>query len=741
MEQQMGRSIASQNLDIRAAIGALRRNKWIILTSVFLGVIAGVLSFVLITPRYVATSSVMIDPQGVNDTKDAGTKDDPVAEDAMKVLGSRSTLEEVMKQRSLGHDPEFNSDLDGANLFHPKRWVVQAKNWAEMTWLDLTTSEAGGRRISAARPPLTPRGAPAIDIPDRTYQRFLEHLKIGRDGLSRVLVVSFTSISPEKAAIVANSIVDTFVRNQLSAKVAATERNREWLSGLVSELRNDLGKADQAVEAYRAANNLADDPDGSLLARQRAGLKLDLANAFAERKAKEEKLKRVYALRAKGGGSKSLTEIVPSPVIANLVQREDEVRRVIAQLSVQYGDKHPIVAQATAQKESLDEKIAQEIGNMIRSLEDDVEMARTRERALQDLVNQNNSQTGAVGWTGIKLRELERDAASKRAVYETALGRLKSMGNPVEPDARVISVAAAPSDQSFPKLRSTVGVGLVGSLLLGIGLAALREQLDRGLRTGRQVEESLGIVNLGVIPRLNRLGGQQRPHRYLLEKPLSAYAEAIKSVFTQVHLAHANPSAQVVLVTSTLPGEGKTTFAMSLAASIANSGHETVVVDLDLRHPSVARELSQPIELGLIECISDRLGIDAIVQTDRHEPNLHVIPVKNRTSNAVDLLGTPLLRSLIAELRCRYEYIILDSPPILGFSDTQIAAQLADAVLLVVQWEKTSEIAAADAVELLLRNRVPIVGAALTQVDVRRYAKYCDGAGQYHRRYDKLYAN
>ena len=181
---------------------------------------------------------------------------------------------------------------------------------------------------------------------------------------------------------------------------------------------------------------------------------------------------------------------------------------------------------------------------------------------------------------------------------------------------------------------------------------------------------------------------------------------------------------RVLLVTSSLQQEGKTTLAMSLGASVAQSGHTAVVLDLDFRHPSIARELGQPVKMGLVELLRGECTFEEVVQRDTMEPNLHVIPVRAATGNATPVLASAAMRMLIADLRLRYQFVILDSPPTIGITDANIAAKLADAVVFVVRWEKTTEALAATGLDTLIRCKAPVVGAAVTQVDMRRYARY-----------------
>ena len=285
-----------------------------------------------------------------------------------------------------------------------------------------------------------------------------------------------------------------------------------------------------------------------------------------------------------------------------------------------------------------------------------------------------------------------------------------------------------------------IAVGFTSSMMLGVLLAFLRERLDSAFHTGRQLHEVLGVTSFGLVPAIRCGKRRPKPHRYLLEKPLSAYADAIRSVQKSVELSCIDRRSQVVLVTSTLPGEGKTTLALSLASSVARSGRKTIVVDVDLRHPSVAREIGQPFGQGLVEFLTGEATADEIIHTAHFQSNLHFIPIKGMTSSPVDLLESREMAVLLTGLRTRYDFIVLDGPPAL-ITDARAAALLADTVLYAVQWEKTKSEVALHGLETLAGSRVAVTGLVLTQVDLKRQAKYGYGdAASYYREYKRYYA-
>lgn len=710
-------------LDLKAALRALRRRKWIVVNAVILGACLTLLLGLAVTPLYTATATIVVEPRELRvfDESEASVLNydryEAFVENQVKLLGARDNLARVIGDLGLHADPDLRLQPP---LFDPAR--IGAAKDRLLAVLGVAGTASATSDMSA---PADPADGPPYS--EALFDGLSQGLSIVRASGTGVISVGFTAADPETAARIANAVAQAHIGGQVEQKVAEIRRAGDWLAERIALLRSEVRDAERAVEAYRAANRLDDGETGNLSAAELAGLRMDLNAAQADRIVKEERLRHVNTLRAKGDGFKPLLDVAGSPVIVNLLQRDEELMREEAQLTTTLGDRHPLVVRARVERDQLAEKMDQEVLNVVRNLEGEVAVARARERALDGFLAEARDRSSVAGRAGVELRELEREAASRRSVYETALlqfTQLQEKTKLSEADAKVISAAVPPFHPQFPKLGGMVAAGVVVALVLGTAIAALLEHLDGGLRTSRQVEDALGLTALGLVPKVRGMRRHQRPYQYLLDNPGSPYAEAVRSVFMRAHLAGGQAPPRVVLVTSTLPGEGKTTLAMSLGASVARSGHATIVVDLDLRHPCVARELGRPVEAGLLEFLSGDRALDEVILRDGRESRLHLLPVRGGMSSPADLLASAMMKALLTELRRRYRYVVLDAPPALGFTDAAVAAQLADAVLFVVQWEKTDDRVAASGLDALLGSQVPVIGAAVTQVDVRKHARY-----------------
>ena len=565
-------------------------------------------------------------------------------------------------------------------------------------------------------------------------------LEVFQSGDSNILTISYTSTDPSRAALLADGIAKAYVDSQLDQKLAETRHAKTWLTDQVAGLRLRVMDSERTIEQFRAAHDLTESGGGQLDGQLVAALTTELIDAHADRTSKEAALQRVIQLRDKGD-YELLAGVLSSPMIINLREQELDLLRSEAELSGVYGEQHPRIQELQAEKARVAERTQREIDSAIRGLENEAAVARSREDAFQESLKEAKSQSALSGPAEVQLRELEREAAANRTLYESFLVRVKEtelQEQLIEADARVVSPAQVPLVPSSRSPLFFAIIGFTGSLFIGSTLAMVLEQMDSSLRTRRQVEELLGVKALGLVPAVQ--DADPNLSGYLGSKPGSAYAEGVRTVYTQLRLADAAAPPQVILVTSALPGEGKTSLAISLAMCAAQLRQKTLLVDLDLRQPAVGRRLGLPAEIGVLELIADDSRQFRDVVQSHTDSGVDVLPVAQGHRSPVPFLAADRLQLLLEEARGIYDCIIVDTPPVLGVADVKVLARCVDAVLFVIRWQSTKRDAAQSALKELSDVSANVVGAAFNNVDMRRHAYYAYGdAGQYFSKYSRYY--
>jgi capsular exopolysaccharide synthesis family protein len=368
---------------------------------------------------------------------------------------------------------------------------------------------------------------------------------------------------------------------------------------------------------------------------------------------------------------------------------------------------------------------------------------------LQHTLNTLEGQATVQGQARAGLRDLEANAESSRSLYDRFVARTKETQEQEglqTPDARVISRATPPTSASFPKSLSIIMAALPMSLLLGFAFAFSLERLDSGFKTTWSVEESLGIPVLGTLPEVvagSRLPGS-RPHSVrvveeVVKHPLSGYSEAVRGLSLAIELGERDTPPHIVLITSAIPGEGKSTTALSLARSMSRGGRRVAVIDGDFRRPTVARIAGiRGQKYDLVNHLTGDCTLDKCLLKDPSS-DVVIVPVRELTGSAPDLAFSEAMSSTVNTLRRVFDMVIIDSAPLLPVNDTKALAGLADTVLLVIQWEKTNRYAAIEAAKALLKLKAPVAGCVFTRADARRYSFYNYGYNTRYSDYARYY--
>lgn len=711
-----------QNMDLRDTTRLLRRRIQLIASVTGVCTVLALLASLLMTPIYRAETVVLLEPRQT-DVVDAEsvvsslTAGSEALRSEMDIIQSRAVINRVIAKLQLEGNDEFNPGGKKSLLsyLNPFSWIAPPAD-------DEARRE---RTLSMVAGGISKR------------------LHVENDGRSYSIHISFDSREPKMAALVANTFADEYLVDQLEAKYEATARANKWLSERLAEIKQQVEASERAVEEFREKNNLIDVEDGkTIAARQMEDINNQLSEARGATSQAEAKLRAAQAMVKSRNGIEGAAEVLSSPLIQNLQEKAADMRRNETELASKYGPLHPKMVNAHAQYQDLQNKIAEEVHKVILGLTNEVDIARAKETALEEQLHKHEGRAGVEMKDSVTLRQLQREAAANRTLYESFLNRFKETAQQADlqiPDSRIIARADVPVQASYPKKLLFMLVGALIGGILGVILAYLVEYFDRGFRSAAQVEQAAGIAVVGLVPDLRDVT-KRAPEDYVLEKPTSSFGEALRTVRTAIHFSNVDQPPKVVMITSATPGEGKTTFCLSLARTLAKSGNRILLIDADLRRSRIGQAMGlTQVNGGLSALLAGNKGFADVVVTDPDMPNLHVIAAEGKTPNAQDLLGSHQMEMVVKEAAAQYDLVIIDTPPVLAVSDSAMVARIADTSIFIVRWAEVSQDLVLQALKQFKGFNCKIAGIVLTQVNLTEHAKYTDS--YYHRNYNEYYAD
>jgi succinoglycan biosynthesis transport protein ExoP len=728
-----GAQDGSPVLDLNRLIAAFRRRLRLFAAVAVLIFIAVAILTLQSTPRYTATASVMLDPRkeqvvDVTAVLSGLSSESAVVDTEVEIMKSRQLADRVVEVLQLDRDPEFNGALRPPG---PVKQVVGG-----------ITALFG----AAAPEPQRPSQVTQQRQHEAVVDSVLRRLKVGRSGLTYVIKADFTSESPAKAALIANTFADRYLLEQLEAKFDATRQANVWLDERLQELRVQVQDAEAAVEQYKISNNLMSTSGATLTEQEISSYNQQDALARAQLAEDQARLNTARQQLASGSSGDDVGEALGSQVIQQLRAQRAQVSGRVADLQGRYGPRHPEMLKAERELADIDGQIQAEIQRIISNLEAKLQVSRERAGSIQGTLSGARGALAGNNRASVRLRELERNAEAVRTLYESFLNRFKETSTQTDigqSDARVVSRAKIPNRPSAPNISLNLALGLVLGIGAGLAAAALAHALDSGLATGEEVELRLDAPHLGSIPLLSSVDNDRSasPITHVVDKPLSSFSEAFRNLRASILQSRVGVPIKIIAVTSALPGEGKTTTAVALGRSLAVGGARVVVVDCDLRRRSVNKLLGVDPTDGLLEVLNGEIALERVLHHD-DLTDATFLPLSKNNFTPKDVFDSPAMDQLLYELRARFDFVILDTAPVLPVADTRVLAPKADVVVFLARWRKTPEKAIGAALKMLHASGAHIAGVALTQVDMKAQARYGYGdSGYYYGEYKKYYSS
>lgn len=721
---------AEQDIDLREWLRKLNRRRGAILGIFCLVMVGVVLYLSQTTPLYTAQAQLTLDLRkthvtNIEDVMAGMSTEAGVIGTEMDIIRSSSLVGRVVDQLQLAQDPAFNPALNPdkkPGLLEP---VIA---WFKDFW-----------NIAPAEEP-SPEEA-ALRLRRSIIERLQGSLKVEQRKQTNTITITFTTPDPKRTAQLANSLAELYRTDQLEAKFEATRQANEWLANRLQTMRVEVQSAEQAVKKVREQGKIVQGRGGTILEQQLSDVNGQLVAAQVKISQAEARLRGAKEMFGRSGGLESLGEVLNSSAIQSLRSAENELRRKKAELGQRYGDKHPQVIQVQAELKDVQNKLQEEANRILQNLENEVKVARAAETTLQRSLNDLQLQAGRTMDTELQLRELERQAESSRTLYQTFLSRFqetKDQEDLQRPDARIISAAEVPRGPSSPQTRRTLTLGVFAGLMLGVMGAFLLEALDRGFRTSDQIEQATGLPVLGMIPLLGNTEGT--PEEYVVNKPFSALAESLRAIRTAIHMANVDRPAKTIMITSSLPGEGKTSLCAAMGKLAAFSGTKTLLIDADLRRPSVAGKFPdlQP-KARLEDLLQNEIPAQQAIVQDP-ESGLHLLCAHGKTPLAAELLGSQRMQALLEQLEQEFDLIILDTPPIMGIADAWTLARRVDALVFLIHWSETPRETVLSALRQLEILDLRPSGFVVSMVNMQQQRQYgYGGHGYYYDKYKHYY--
>jgi succinoglycan biosynthesis transport protein ExoP len=701
----------------------LRKHQWLILTFLLTVVTVVTIASFKMKPIYSAVARVEIDKESQNSIQfqDSNSYDDFVdmenyIETQTKILESETLALQTIKSLDLPRYPEFggspNATAFGQGGAIPKR--------------------------------------PAI------LSSFLGSLAVKRIANTRLIEVSFEAEDPQLAAGIVNAHLQNYIEQNFKSKYDATTQASTWLSSELEELRMKVEKAEDARIAYQRQNQIWQiDEKQDITTEKLADLSkavTDAQTALAEREA-------LYRM-AVSGNVDALPEAHGNLVVEDLLKRKSDLDEQYAEAVTQYGPNYPKVQRLAAQQKEVDDDLANARKTMVETVQEEYNTARTHVEILQESLDKQKLEANDLAEKLVQYHILQHDAESYKQLYDGLQQKLKEATITAglhSTNIRVVDPALAPAGPSRPQKARNILLAFLVGMVGGVGLAIFREYLDNTVKSPDDVEALTGLPSLAVVPslpglnghhsRLSKLGRESisqtasGPRVELLSyiQPKSQISEAFRALRTSLLLSQADHPPQVILVTSALPREGKTTAAVNLAVTLAQLGDRTLLIDSDLRKPGVRRALNLTggKEAGLSSYLAGVATLDEVIVPHPAINNLSALTTGPVPPSPADLLSSHRMREGITELRRRFKFIVIDSPPVMAATDAVILSALTDGVLLVVRSGETPKEAFSRTRDLLAAVKCRLLGVVLNAVDSSapdyyysyRYYPYAYGYG------------
>ena len=726
-------------------VGFARRRLGVIVLLFSLSVICGAVYLSVSPPKYLAQAQLLLDTKKSQQFQqqtlvgDNSPIDSSAVESELEVLKSENIATAVIKDLRLTSDQEF----------------------VQRTGI-----------VATILGYLWPTAQTEFELQQRAYNTFRSRLTAKRIGFTYVVDIGFLSGTPDRASQIVNATADAYISEQLEAKYQVTRRASGWLQDRIQELRQQASAAERAVLDFKKANNIVDTGGRLIGEQQLAELNSQIVISRAATAEARARLNRISEItktdisdidNVLSSPDAAVTDALRNDVISKLRSEYLGLANKEAIYSVKLGRDHLMVVNLRNQMFEIRRSILDEVKRIQETFKSDYEIAMAREQSIASSLTEAVSQNQSTNQAQISLKDLDSKAQTFRALHDNFVQRyMDSIQQQSFPftEARVITHARGPLSVKKPNPMFIMAAASAGGLVLAFGIALLIDLSERGFRTPDQIERELRASCLAVVPLISTTDEVRRPPSPdtitgaisrqvqqngtmfgVIASPFSRFAEAFRTIKVSIDLFSLSKSNKRVGITSTVPDEGKSTVAANLARLIAHAGGKVVLIDCDLRNPSLTRALAPEAECGLLEVISGKKLLTEALWTDT-ATSMSFLPMvaKSRLSHTNEVLASAPMKALVDRLCDVYDYVLIDLPPLTPVVDVRATTQIIDSYLYVVQWGQTDVDAVKRALESAPLVHEKLLGVALNKADLDVMNRYSRGVGysyqsSYHERY------
>ena len=722
--------LPSQESALGESVRILLKRKWVIIACLVTIFSVVAIASLKMQPVYEAGGTIEINkPDASLNFQNSATFSldyyDPTELDTeLKILQSDLLATQVIRELNLDRQPEF---------------AGQAPPPAASVDLTPDSLQSDPSRISAM------------------VGGFKGNLRVALSPNTRIIEVHYRSPDPQMAANVVNTLMQTYVENNFKARFESTMQASDWLQKQLVDLQIKVETSQEKLVRYQKEHEiLGTDEKQNIIMEKLDELNKQLTAAESERMDKESLYRLIESgdpdaiassaggMEDGGSGSQSASQLMDT-----LRTKQAELKIQTADLNTQFGPSYPKLTQLNNQLKEIDTQIQAEMKKIASKVRGQYTAALQRESMLHDALEKQKQEANKLNESAIEYNLLKRDAETYRTLYEGILQRLKEASVSAglkSNNFRIVDSARPPMAPIEPNVPRNLMFAIILGLASGVGLAFLLEGLDSTVRTTEQAQMISGLASLGMIPLGSKSAREgPNPKRLVIAtskeavelvtqvRPQSQMAESYRALRTSLLLSNLGAPPKVIIVTSALPQEGKTTTSINTAVVLAQKGVRVLLIDADLRRPSIHKTLGMGPHSGLSNVLTGSTTLEKAITSTKVLPNLFVLPAGTPPPNPAELLASSNMRDVLGQLREQYDHIVIDTPPSLSVTDAVVLSPRADAVVLVIRSGQTTKNALRRSRDILMQVNAKVVGVLLNAVDLRSpdYYYYYEYQGKY----------